>query len=264
MIARVLEHTGISTVGISLLREHTARVRPPRALFVAFPFGRALGKPNDPAFQHEVIAAALALLSRPESAKPILEDFPVLLDEEPEQDEPLACALVIPPHKVRTEDASRWTEKVTAEMSVLRPFFEESHQKLGRTVVGNSAIPPEEIERAARYLEGYSNGETLDLAEKPVDVPQVQYLRWCADDLKAFYLEAAVARQGTQPWTIRLLDGWLWRETALGSLIIAVQTRIFAAGNDMEKVIAFSLVPALYTPPDNLRQGILARTKSSL
>jgi hypothetical protein len=264
VIARTLEQAGISTVGISLLREHTARVRPPRARFVAFPFGRALGKPNDPAFQHEVIAAALALLSRPESAKPILEDFPVLLDEEPEQDEPLACALAVPPRKARAEDVPRWAEKVMAEIAALRPCYEESRRKLDRTMVGNASIAPEEIERAARYLERFINGESLALAEKPADVTQVQYLRWCADDLKAFYLEAAVARQGAQPWTTHQLEGWLWRETALGDLIITVQTRIFAMGNDMEKAIAFSLVPALYTPADNLRQGILARTKSSL
>ena len=43
MLARVFEATGLSTVQISLLREHTEKVRPPRALFCPFPYGLAFG-----------------------------------------------------------------------------------------------------------------------------------------------------------------------------------------------------------------------------
>ena len=47
MLARALELTGVSTTSISLVREHTEKVKPPRALFVPFPFGHALGRPDD-------------------------------------------------------------------------------------------------------------------------------------------------------------------------------------------------------------------------
>jgi hypothetical protein len=40
-------------------------VRPPRALWVPYPHGYALGAPNDPALQRRAIEAALALLSAP-------------------------------------------------------------------------------------------------------------------------------------------------------------------------------------------------------
>ena len=60
----MFESIDISTVQISLLREHTEKVRPPRALFCPFPFGLALGKPNNPAFQHRVLAHTFALLER--------------------------------------------------------------------------------------------------------------------------------------------------------------------------------------------------------
>ena len=74
MLARALETAGIATTSISMVREHTEKVKPPRALFVPFPFGYALGRPDDPALQHRVLRAALDLLAEP--AGPVLRDFP--------------------------------------------------------------------------------------------------------------------------------------------------------------------------------------------
>ena len=65
------------TTGISLVRENAASIQPPRSLWVTFPLGRPLGVPGDPAFQHGVIRAALALLET--RSGPILADYP--LDE---------------------------------------------------------------------------------------------------------------------------------------------------------------------------------------
>jgi hypothetical protein len=76
LIASTIEKAGIPTVGISLLREVTEKVRPPRTLSVPFPFGYPLGRPNQPDLQHQVIAAALELLKAPEPL-PILVDFVV-------------------------------------------------------------------------------------------------------------------------------------------------------------------------------------------
>ena len=73
MLARALEAQGIATTSISFVREHTEKVKPPRALFVPFPFGHALGRPNDPELQHQVLRAVLDLLSAP--AGPVLVDF---------------------------------------------------------------------------------------------------------------------------------------------------------------------------------------------
>ncbi len=248
MLARILEAAGLATVGITLTRVHTERVRPPRYLFGAFPFGRALGKPNDPAFQQQVIDAALSLLSRPESDKPILEDFPVLLDEEPmtEEDELLVCALVVPPRKAGTDGKQEWAKEVATEIAALRPFYEESHCKLGRTMLGASQIPPEQIEQAATYLARFVAGEDFTPAERPEGTRPIQYLRWCADDLKVFYQEAAIARQGDQPWTNRQLQDWLWRGTALGALIVTMRARIQQIGDQVDKAVAFGLIPRNY------------------
>lgn len=52
----------MTTVGISLSREITEKVRPPRTLYVPFPFGYPLGAPRDPAMQSAIVTAALALV----------------------------------------------------------------------------------------------------------------------------------------------------------------------------------------------------------
>ena len=87
MLARALETEGIATTSISMVREHTEKLKPPRALFVPFPFGHALGRPNDPDLQHRVLRAALDLLAEP--AGPILRDFP---DDAEPGDQPPAPA----------------------------------------------------------------------------------------------------------------------------------------------------------------------------
>jgi hypothetical protein len=71
LIAAELERRGIPTVSIVLLREVAERVRPPRALWVPFPHGYPLGRPDDPVLQRDVIVRALELLAR--------EDVPVLV-----------------------------------------------------------------------------------------------------------------------------------------------------------------------------------------
>jgi hypothetical protein len=57
-----MEAAGLSTVSISLVREITAQVRPPRALFVRWPFGHALGEPFAVGQQQRVLRDMLQAL----------------------------------------------------------------------------------------------------------------------------------------------------------------------------------------------------------
>jgi D-proline reductase (dithiol) PrdB len=63
LIARVLEEAGIATVCIIMRREVAQNVKPPRSLFVKFPFGAPLGPAGDVDTQRGVIAEALAMLT---------------------------------------------------------------------------------------------------------------------------------------------------------------------------------------------------------
>ena len=73
LIQSVIEKAGIPTVSITLLREVTEKVQPPRALFVPFPLGYPLGKPADPGLQCRIIVAALSLLEK--DSLPLIEEF---------------------------------------------------------------------------------------------------------------------------------------------------------------------------------------------
>ncbi len=72
-LAHYLEEEGVATTQISLIREHTEIIKPPRALWVPFELGRPLGLPDDPALQTRVLVAALKLLEAERG--PVLEDF---------------------------------------------------------------------------------------------------------------------------------------------------------------------------------------------
>jgi hypothetical protein len=61
----VIEKAGIPTVSISLLREVTERVNPPRALVVDRPLGYPLGAAHDITLQKRIVIAALVLLAHP-------------------------------------------------------------------------------------------------------------------------------------------------------------------------------------------------------
>jgi hypothetical protein len=74
LIASVIEKAGIPTVCLSLLREVTEKVKPPRALFLPFRMGYPLGEPKNPSLQHQIISAALALLDG-DNPLPVLRDF---------------------------------------------------------------------------------------------------------------------------------------------------------------------------------------------
>ncbi len=70
LIQRAIEYAGMTTVSISVLKEITEKIRPPRALFVLYPLGYPLGEPDNSELQTRIMRAAFSLLAR--------NDFPVL------------------------------------------------------------------------------------------------------------------------------------------------------------------------------------------
>lgn len=74
LIQSAIEKAGIATVSISMLREVTEKVGPPRVLLVDAPFGYPLIKPGDAGMQKRVLETALLLVT--EAVPPaILRDF---------------------------------------------------------------------------------------------------------------------------------------------------------------------------------------------
>jgi hypothetical protein len=78
LVARELERHGVATVSLVLLHAAVRDEPPPRALWVPFFHGYALGPPGDPAPQREILAAALDLLADDAVPLPVLRESRVL------------------------------------------------------------------------------------------------------------------------------------------------------------------------------------------
>lgn len=74
LIQSVIERAGIPTVSITVLREITERVAPPRALFVDRPLGYPLGVPNVPDTQIKILMGAFHLLQE-HAVETVIRDF---------------------------------------------------------------------------------------------------------------------------------------------------------------------------------------------
>lgn len=223
MLARAFEEAGLSTVLLGLIRNHLERVKPPRALFVPFPLGFALGRPNDPDFQHRVLTAAFSLLDAPSG--PVLADF----DEESDAPIEVLHASVAGP---AAADAT--SRDPADEITELRGYYERwvaEHD--GRSMVGLCGVPQRRWRGLIRYLQAYADGTEPDYRERPPDVPLGRFLRWAADDLRAFAFEARMARRPDQ--RDNDLYRWFWTETATGRLLVRVAERM--SGSDDPEVV---------------------------
>lgn len=76
LVQRVVEEAGIATVSITQVRKVTERIRPPRALFLKWPFGHALGAPGDTLQQRRVLWEMLRdVRERPRAAAGEVRDL---------------------------------------------------------------------------------------------------------------------------------------------------------------------------------------------
>ena len=216
-LAHYIEDEGIPTTQIALIRKHAEEIKPPRALAVPFELGRPLGAPNHPEFQRRVLKNCLELLNR--EVGPVLEDFP---DEPPTEEvdqEGWVCPinLSIPPENISDEELVR--QALEGEVALIRPWYEESKKmRQNRTNVGVSGKRPEEI---AAFLSSVlvNRGETASPIEgKPI----AHAFKQMADDLRYFYMEAAIAKPGSLV-TDTQIGNWLWGETILGKVLIAIR-----------------------------------------
>lgn len=182
-IAYYLETEGIMTTGISLVRENTESMQPPRMLWVSFPLGRPLGKPGDAAFQQDVIRHSLDLLER--KAGPVLEDFPLDVPHVASE-QATACPISFP--RPTLEDGS-WQSRLANELLLLRPWYDLGRRRRGRTTVGVSDSSIEEI------LQGLARW--LDHPAEPL--PDLKWFKYAIEDAKAYYSESLTAQPGEYP-----------------------------------------------------------------
>jgi hypothetical protein len=228
VLQRALEATGLATVSISLVREHTEKLRPPRALFVPFPFGMPLGQPGDVDGQHRVLQCALELLREP--AGPILRDY-----EGPDDASAPGSAL-----QASAVEAHETEIDVATEVTAMRRYYEQWLAREGKTTVGVSGIPAVRFRGIVRFLEAFADGRDLDHPQRPSDVELPTFVRWCVDDLKAMYLEARFAN-GPPDERPEDRARWFWGETALATLLRRLRDRLEASDDPAMKRIAYGI-----------------------
>jgi hypothetical protein len=217
-LGHFLEREGIPTVGISLVREHTEIIRPPRALWVTFELGRPLGKPDDAAFQTRVLRAQLDMLQRTDG--PLLIDYPE--DVEGEVDlTGWVCPISLAPRPADT---------LAAEIDRLTTWYDRAVATRGRTTVGTSGL---DMPAAGRLVTAALDGP----------LPPAQALKLAVDDLRAFYLEAASAFP--DPGTSKTRTAWFWDETLFAKALLALQPKLAASADPQHRVLgALTLIPA--------------------
>ncbi len=217
-LSHFLERHGIATTGISLVREHTETVRPPRALWVTFELGRPMGIPDDAPFQRRVVKAALDLLVRTDG--PLIADH----DEHVAEDGDFsgwACPISLAPAQ---------TDSLVAEIDRLATWYDRAVAAQGRTTVGVSGLDmPAAGALVTRALEGA--------------LPEAQALKQAIDDLRAYYLEAASAFP--DPGSGATRKKWFWDETKLAKALLTLQPKLAASADAQYKILGnLTLIPA--------------------
>lgn len=233
-LARWLEEDGLATTSISLVREHTERIKPPRALWTSFELGRPFGVPGNAAFQMGVLKAALDLFWR--GQPPVLEDYPL---DAPAAMAPAAwaCPIDIRPPAGDLGRDEELAQAFLAEMERLRNWYELGLARRGRTSFGLAGMTPEEL---GPFLTGFLNGGGLSKNGRP-DREAFHQFHLAVMDLKAYYTEAAMAQPGCGPASDELAD-WLYGATAAGRLLSTIKSRLEKNENKLMRLLARVLI----------------------
>jgi len=243
-IGHYLESEGIATTGISLVREHSEVMRPPRALWVPFMLGRPLGVPGDAAFQREVLRAALELLE--DVRVPVLRDFgrDAPRSEAADDDgEGLACPVNFSRPSPAGEGAHALSAALSEEIAQLQPWHELAARRRGGSTVGVSGM---NAAQAGAFVAAMLDDGAPQAG--PSGEPLPVALKLACDDLRAFYEEAAAGQPGEL--SPAALGDWYYRQTVAGDVLAAAQRAALASPDPALRFVAERvMIPRAYQRP---------------
>ena len=232
-LGHYLEQEGIPTVSISLIREHTEAIDPPRALWVPFMLGRPFGVPNDAGFQRKVLLSALRLLER--ETGPVLEDFPEDAPYEDLGDIPDAPSCPVSFPRLRSDGTLR--ERLADEISQLQAWHEVAVKRNGRTTLGVTGLSPAEL---GAFLAAWLADTPEPVFRDAMTMPGA--LKLAADELRTFYYEARVAQPGRH--SPAGIQDWFWLETTAGQALVELRDKAASSADPAMKGLAtLSLIP---------------------
>lgn len=73
LVQRVIEEAGIPTVGVSIAREISSKVKPPRTLYLKYPFGHPYGEVGKSAQHLQIFKDVLELFQSIETPGRIID-----------------------------------------------------------------------------------------------------------------------------------------------------------------------------------------------
>jgi len=240
-LGHYIEREGVPTAQISLIREQTAAIKPPRALWVPFMLGRPFGAPNEADFQRRVLHALLSLFER--ASGPVLEDFPEDAPAGDAQSADFVCPVNFA--AVNREEAGL-ARALLDEIRELAPWYDLARRRRGRTTVG---VYGATVDEAARHIASYVEGTP--------DAPPVEgwsagiAVKRATDDVKAYYYEAVAARPGNL--SAKAIEDWFWRETAAAKAFLAIRELCLKSDDESLKPLGkLSLIPRFVTDDHRL------------
>lgn len=235
-LSHFFEDEGIATTQISLIKEHTLTMKPPRALWVSFPLGRPLGNPNDPEFQRNVIHQALNLLTEPQG--PVLADYPKDAAEERAEPAVPACPVDFTSRDRELTDLEQLIQQFEAEFNSIHTWYTIASEKKGRTTSGVSGL---DFDQIVTLFDDFITGNQEGLVHFEETLADI--LRMAAEDLKGCYFEALSAQPG-QPTDVTSLSNWFWGDTYAAAMINEVRKKCLEYGTkEMKLAGKLLLVP---------------------
>ncbi|MCA1784457.1 MAG: hypothetical protein LC657_00580 [Desulfobacteraceae bacterium] len=239
-LAHYLETRGIPTTQISLIKEHTRIIQPPRALWVPFALGRPLGVPGDRGFQLQVIQAALALLEAPKG--PVLADFPHDVPEktDPSEDSPdlPACPVSFAGPVTHETETEKLLAAFEQELSEFRSWYDIGLEKRGYSAV--IYFSPDAV---LQVFSDFLSGNPLTLEENMSSPASA--LRFAAQDLTSIYFESVMFRPDMALPDDAAFTRWFWQKTAAGTVLKAVKEKCSASDDKALKMTGDMLLVPL-------------------
>ncbi|RPJ48960.1 MAG: hypothetical protein EHM16_00165 [Betaproteobacteria bacterium] len=229
-LGHYLEREGVATAQISLIREQTAAIKPPRALWVPFMLGRPLGSADDPDFQRRVLRTLLSLFEH--ATGPVLEDYPEDAPAAGDRAQDFACPVSFTPGASTRGGLAR---ALRDEIAQLAAWYELARIRRGRTTMG---VFGPTVDDAVQHVTAFLDGHP----EPTSGIRAGTAIKRACDDIRTYYFEAAAAQPGAL--APKAVERWFWNETAAAQALLAIRERCMRSNDESLKPLAtLGLIP---------------------
>ncbi len=233
VLGHFLEDEGLATTGISLIRMHAEKIKPPRSVWVPFELGRPLGPPNNPVLQRQVLECALSLLES-DAGPSVLVDFE--FDGDVAERDAAWHAPWATYQPVDLSNSAAALKSLEEEIAALEPLYSRALADKARTTLGVSKL---DMSTIAAHVVSFLTGPHQDSPR--ADLSAAMSLRFGADDLKAYYMEAAAHGGRPSSWQ---LGEWFWRHTVAAQILVELRRQGLETEDRRFKIVGSSgLVP---------------------